>query len=105
MNDELAKKGWVGDVQFRPYSAKGAIQLASGIRAVTLFELDELVELAARNLKQKKSDKHVFLVVGPCLDCSRLKTDALVPLLANPKLRAWNHAVIDLQTAKSLLER
>ena len=43
IQDALAA-GWVGDVQFRPYGSEGPIVGGSLARAVTLFELEDLVE-------------------------------------------------------------
>ena len=71
--------------------------MRSGDRAVTLFELDELRELSARK------DKYVVLVSGPCGKCGRTRSDALRPLVANPKLKVWSHLVLDLDTAQELV--
>ena len=89
--------GWVGDVQFRPYSKDGPLKKVCPVRAVTLFELDELVDLA------KRDDKHVVLVAGPCGECGHSKANALKPLLANEELRLWTHLVTDAKTARELL--
>jgi hypothetical protein len=90
--------GWIGDVQFRPYSAEGPIIEECPVRAVTLFELSDLVELA------ESGQKYVVLLAGPCGECGRLKTDALEPLLTNPKLRLWTHLVSDVDTVGALLK-
>lgn len=95
---EMLDAGWVGDVQFRPYTIDGPLTKGCPVRAVTLFELDELVTLA------KSGNKHVVLVAGPCGECGALKTDALRPLLANEKLRLWSHLVTDAGTARMLLK-
>jgi DNA-binding transcriptional regulator LsrR (DeoR family) len=42
-------------------------------------------------------------VAGPCGECGETKKNALLPLLANPKLRLWTHLVTDAKTAKELL--
>ena len=96
--DEMLDAGWVGDVQFRPYSTEGPLEDICPVRAVTLFELDELVELA------KMDDKYVVLVAGPCGECGASKKDALRPLLANEKLRLWTHLVTDAKTSRELLD-
>ncbi len=93
----LKKAGWVGDVTYRPYSMSGPIATSEGIRAVSLFELQDLVALAAR------PNKHVVLVVAPCGVCEKSKGDALRPLLEKRDLKLWNHLYIDLTTAQSLL--
>jgi DNA-binding transcriptional regulator LsrR (DeoR family) len=95
--DQMQRAGWKGDVQFRPYSDTGPLADICPVRAVTLFELEELVALA------KKKEKHVILVAGPCGECGASKTDALKPLLACPDLQLWTHLVTDAQTAKGLL--
>ena len=94
---DLREKGWIGDVTYRPYSEEGPIVNEHGIRAVSLFELDDLVDFAA------KRDKHVVLVVTPCGACGESKSDALGPLLRQPKLKLWNHLFIDETTAQGLL--
>jgi hypothetical protein len=92
------RQGWVGDVQYLPYSTTGPIGVASGVRAVTLFELSELVEMV------KSGNKHVVLVGGPCGHCGASKTEALRPLLEEPSLRVWSHLVVDAGTAEKLIE-
>jgi len=89
--------GWVGDVQFCPYSNHGPLDDICPVRAVTLFELDELVQFA------KKDGKYVVLVAGPCGECGASKKDALIPLLANEKLGLWTHLVTDARTAKEII--
>jgi hypothetical protein len=84
-------------VQFRPYSASGPIRQECPVQVVTLFEIEELVALA------QQPNKYVVLIAGPCSECQRLKTDALRPLLTNPRLRLWTHLVMDLATAYDLL--
>jgi hypothetical protein len=90
--------GWAGDVQFRPYTPRGPMVDECPIRAVMLFELDELVERA------KQPDKPVVLLAAPCSECGMPKTTALIPLLAEPRLRVWTHLVTDVQTAGELLK-
>jgi DNA-binding transcriptional regulator LsrR (DeoR family) len=92
---EAAK--WLGDVQFLPYSCTGPISLNRGIRAVTLFELPELVQIAQRE------DKYVVLAAGPCGQCGEAKTEAIVPLLQREELHVWTHLVTDVVTARELL--
>jgi DNA-binding transcriptional regulator LsrR (DeoR family) len=96
---ELKKYGWVGDVSYRPYSKTGPITTASGIRAVSLFELEDLVELT------HKPNKHVLLVAAPCGTCNEPKAEALRPLLKESSLRLWSHLLMDLTTAQDLLPR
>ena len=89
--------GWVGDVQFRPYNRQGPIIEECPVRAVTLFDLSDLVRMA------RTDDKYVVLLGGPCGECGRLKTDALIPLLTREELRLWTHLIVDVQTAGKLL--
>lgn len=97
--DKMLDAGWVGDVQFRPYSEKGPLAPDDcPVRAVTLFELEQLVELT------KTPGKHVVLVAGPCGECGTTKKSALKPLLANPALRLWTDMVIDAKSARELLD-
>ncbi|NUQ63002.1 MAG: hypothetical protein HUU20_10960 [Pirellulales bacterium] len=95
--DRMRRAGWIGDVQFRPYSSTGPITEECPVRAVTLFEISDLVERARRD------DKYVVLLAGTCGECGRTKTKALVPLLTQPDLRLWTHLITDLQTASELL--
>lgn len=97
--EEMEAMGWVGDVQFRPYSPTGAIVEGCPVRAVTLFEISDLVELA------KMPDKYVVLLAGPCSECGITKTEAMIPLLTQPSLRLWTHLVTDVQSAAELLSR
>jgi DNA-binding transcriptional regulator LsrR (DeoR family) len=97
--EEIKRRGWVGDVSYRPYSKTGPITAAGGIRAVSLFELKDLVDLA------RKPNKHVLLVAAPCGICNEPKTEALKPLLKEKSLRLWSHLLMDLTTAQNLLPR
>ena len=83
-------KGWIGDFQFCPFAADGPITFDFGFRAVTLFQLDELIAMA------KDPNKHVVLVSGPG------KESALQHVLKTDALKFWDHAVIDIATAEFL---
>jgi len=95
---DLRRQGWIGDVQYLPYSRQGPITVQGGVRAVTLFELDELVAMV------KAGEKYVVLVGGPCGECGAPKTEALRPLLEEPHLRVWSHLVLDAGTAEQLVD-
>ncbi|MCL2742269.1 MAG: hypothetical protein FWE67_00285 [Planctomycetaceae bacterium] len=97
--NKMYDAGWVGDVQFCPYSEKGPLTDICPVRAVTLFELDEFVKMA-----KEPNDKYVVLVAGPCGECGTSKKDALKPLIANENLRLWTHLITDARTANELLE-
>jgi DNA-binding transcriptional regulator LsrR (DeoR family) len=94
--EHLREDGVVGEVQCMPYSPDGPVTMRSGFRAVTLFEIPELVAMA----KQKR--KHVLLVAAPCGRCGALKSEALRPLLKVPNLRIWTHVVMDIAHAERL---
>ena len=95
--EQLRAAGWRGDVQYRPYSATGPIVMDTGVRALTLFELSDLVRLGATQ------NKEVILVAGPCGVCATSKADALVPLLIEPTLRVWTRLIMDVATAEELV--
>ena len=95
----LEKKGCIGNVQYRPYSAKGPILEDSGdvLRAVTLFELAELVTLSMQK------NKHVILIGRQCGVCGLTRARSLRPILENSDLRVFSVLVIDSATAHELL--
>jgi hypothetical protein len=93
-----SEEGRVGDVLYRPFTRRHPIVQKSGIRAVSLFELDELVQFAAHE------DKAVILVAGPCGKCHESRSDALLPLLVEPALDVWSHLVTDDITAQRCLD-
>jgi len=95
--DLLMELGWIGDVQYRPYTATGPMPQEASVRAVTLFELFELVTFAGMR------NKHAMLVCGPCGKCGNTRADALRPLLSVPQLKVWTDVVMDRETAESLL--
>jgi len=95
--EELKKAGWKGDVQYRPFSEKGPIMVNSGIRALTIFEIADIVDLASR------PDKRVILVCGPSGQSQESKAYALKCLLEQPSLRVWTHVVTDVTTARQVL--
>lgn len=92
----LRKAGWIGDVQYRPYSATGPLREPAGLRAVTVIELKDLVAMAGQR------SKSVILVAAPCGKCHKSRTAALLPLLHMPRLKLWTDIVMDAQTAREL---
>lgn len=92
----LEDRGWIGEVHWCPYSESGPIALQDGYRAVSLFDIPELVELA------KAPGKHVILIAGPSPSL-RTKAKALRPLMLEPTLRVFNHLITDVPTAMDLL--
>ncbi|MCZ6696345.1 MAG: hypothetical protein O7A63_07390 [Acidobacteria bacterium] len=94
----LATAGHIGDVQWQPFSETEPLtDVNTGILAVTLFNLPELVELAGAE------DKHVILVAGPCNGCGKLKDKAVGPLLTQKTLKVCNHLITDVATAGAVL--
>ena len=93
----LLERGWVGDVQYVPYSKDGPITLKRGFRSVVLLEVPDLVKMA------QSGRKYVVLVGGPCSTCGETRTRALLPLIEQAQLRVWSHLVTDIRTAAELL--
>jgi len=67
------------------------------LRAVTLYELEDLVRIAGQK------NKHVILIARQCGMCERTRAEALRPLLTNPNLKVFSTLVMDAATAKELL--
>ncbi len=96
--DQLVADGWVGNVQYRPFSATGPIvEKPDEKRAVCLFELDEFTAWS------KRRDKRVILIARQCGRCGRTRAEGLLPLLTVPELRVFQHLVLDVATAKELV--
>jgi DNA-binding transcriptional regulator LsrR (DeoR family) len=97
---DLRHRGCVGNVQYRPYSAKGPIDEGPTdmLRAVTLFELPELVKMAGGR------DREIILIARRCGACGRNRARSLRPILENPELRVFSHLVVDSPTARELLD-
>jgi DNA-binding transcriptional regulator LsrR (DeoR family) len=94
----LRKAGWVGDLQYHPYSNQGPItDDRARVRALPLFDLAGLKKLA------ETKDKFVIVVGGPCGTCERTKVRALRPLLQSDSMKVWTDLVTDLTTAEALL--
>lgn len=93
----LAQQGHCGDVLWQPYSDTAPLS-GTSIRAFTLFDIPQLVQLSST------PGKHVVAVAGPCVKCAETKQSALLPLLTQPRLRVFNHLVSDSTTIERLLE-
>ena len=95
----LCKRGWLGNVQYRPYTSQGPIkEEKNDLRAVTLFELDDLAKMAARD------DKRVILIARQCARCERTRASTLEPLLReDSKLRVFSDLVLDTETCRELV--
>lgn len=90
------KEAYIGNVQYRPYTAKAFVK-NEALRAVTLFDLDELVLIA------NSPEKAVILIARRRADDGRTRSVALRPLLSNPEMQLFSHLVIDEATARELL--
>ena len=92
------RAGWIGSVQYRPYSAsEPIIEKPDEMRAVTLFELEDFVRMA------DSKNKHVVLIARQCGLCGKTRAAALLPLLTSPRLRVWSELVMDEATARDLV--
>jgi hypothetical protein len=95
----LRRRGRVGNMQYRPFTAEGpAREEPQDLRAVTVFELKDLVDLAV------KPDKEVILMARQCGVCARAHAAALNALLSNPSLKVFSRLVLDAATARELLK-
>jgi hypothetical protein len=89
----------ISSVQYRPYTENGPIyeeEKSNELRACTLFELSEFVEMVKRG-------KHVILIARQCGVCGMTRARGLRPLLTRAELKVWSHIVMDLASAKDLL--
>ncbi|MFO0906951.1 MAG: hypothetical protein U0794_01075 [Isosphaeraceae bacterium] len=97
VHPEVALKECLGSVQYRPYTATGPFTEPKDVpRAVTLFELDDFVRMAAEG-------KDVVLVSRRCGKCGKVHAKPLIPLLERPELKVWSHLVLDTLTALEVL--
>jgi hypothetical protein len=86
-------------VQYRPFTADGpAPEDPDDLRAVTVFELKDLVEQA------KDRNKEVILMARQCFNCPRPRAGTLRALLNNPDLRVFSRLMLDQATAIELLK-
>lgn len=95
---KLTSAGWIADVGYCPVSADGPIEINYGMRPVSLFDIERLIEHAASD------GKYVVLVAGPCATCKAPKTEALRPLLASPNLQLFSHLITSMDNVQPLFE-
>lgn len=91
----------VADIQYRPYGKDRFLkERPDELRAVTLFELEDMVALAQRR------DRHVILIARQCGLCEphRTKASALLPILRHPEMRVFSRLVMDSPTAHELMQ-
>jgi DNA-binding transcriptional regulator LsrR (DeoR family) len=91
----LKSQDCLGDLMWRPLGPNGPIELKTGIRAMTLIELNDLPNLIAR-------DKWALLVLGPCVTCGKPKTEMLRAVLELPR-HLITDLVVDSVTARVVL--
>lgn len=98
--DDLKTKGWLGNVQYRPYTKDGPVmEKPNHLRAVTLFELSDLVERA------KNPDTPVILIARRCARCEVSRTEALRPLLEEGSgLKVFSDLILDSATCADLVK-
>jgi DNA-binding transcriptional regulator LsrR (DeoR family) len=97
--NRLRQNGVIGNVQYRPYTKSGAVIEGPGdLRAVTVFEIQDLVKLATNR------NKEVILMGRQCGLCKRTRAESLKPLLTNPDLKVFSTLVLDQETAEELVE-
>jgi len=96
---KIRARGWIGNVQYRPYTHRGpALEARDEYRAVTLFELNDLVAMS------KLRDRHVILIARQCGICGMSRARALFPILTNPELQVFSTLVLDSATALELMK-
>jgi hypothetical protein len=91
----------VADCQYRPFSSTAPIlEGPDDLRAATLFELEELVQMS------QQIDKQVILIARPCGLCPppTTRARALLPILTRKNLRVFSKLVMDSGTARELLQ-
>lgn len=95
---EIERRGWIGNVQYRPYTKSGpAAEARNDHRAVTVFELEDLASMS------REKNKFVVLMARQCGKCGTTRARALMPLLTNPTLAVFSHLLVDSSTARALL--
>ncbi len=73
-------------------------ELPDDLRAVTVFELEDLVKRA------ENRNKEVILMARQCALCPRPRTGALRALLQSDKLKVFSRLILDRATATELLK-
>jgi DNA-binding transcriptional regulator LsrR (DeoR family) len=95
---DIASTNAIGNVQYRPFTKTGPVrEKPNDLRAVTLFELDDLVSMS------REKDRYVILIARQCGICGMHRANVLRPLLERSESRVFSHLVLDLATAEALL--
>ena len=85
----------IGDVLWRPINRRGPVEIETGIRAMTLIDLNQLPNLIAQK-------KKVVLTLGPCGTCGNPKGEILRAVLNWPEPHV-THVIADSRTAAEAL--
>ena len=99
--ERYRRRGWLGNVQYRPFTAAGPAQEEpDDLRAVTVFELQDLAKRALDR------DKEVILMSRQCARCRRRRprVRALRALIESDQLCVFTRLILDRATADELLK-
>jgi hypothetical protein len=99
--ERYRRRGWLGNVQYRPFTAEGPAQEEpDDLRAVTVFELQDLAKRALDR------DKEVILMSRQCARCRRRRprVRALRALIESDQLCVFTRLILDRATAVELLK-
>lgn len=86
----------VGDMLWLPLGQDRPIDVQTEIRAMTLFELNQLPGFIQKG-------KNVLMVLGPCVNCSQTK-GAILKAILNQKNHLITHLVADSRSVRKALE-
>ncbi len=86
----------VGDMLWRPIGKTSPINALTEIRAMTLFELNQIPALIRKG-------KHVLLVLGPCVYCEQPKSEILEAILGQRE-KLITHLVADSRSVRGMLK-
>jgi DNA-binding transcriptional regulator LsrR (DeoR family) len=93
----LNKARCAGDMFWLPIGPNGPLQVKTEIRSMTLLELNEVADCI-------DNGKHVYLVLGPCAGCDKLKSEVLSAILKS-KRKLISHLVSDTGTVREVLKK
>lgn len=91
----LNRQNCVGDMLWLPLGTEQPLSLETEIRAMTLFELNDLPDFIRRG-------KKVLLVLNPCFYCNQTKSSILKAVL-NQKEHLITHLVADSRSVRNVL--
>lgn len=91
----LKSQKCVGDMLWLPLGEENLIEVQTEIRAMTLFELNQLPGFIQKG-------KNVLLILGPCGQCNQTKAHVLKAIL-NQKKHLITHLVADSRSVRMAL--